>query len=159
MPKTDEYEPELVVKDDGQVFYLSDDGEGHMVAWTSCHANSGGCGKPIMSCNCKGGPKEPYYITRWRVEAQGGVWQKPKGNSGVRAPERPLGARKVPTSPSSFSETRSGGMSISDFIDADVIAKVKAASETSEADRQAAEAANEDAEHEAYVLNHEGDDD
>ena len=127
MPKTDDYEPELVEKN-GSVFYLSDDGFGTMIAWSTCHGSSGGCGNPIMDCNCKGGPKEPYYITRWRVEAQGGTFVMPRHKSSMRQ-ERSFTARKSQSASTIFSETQSGPKGISDFIDADVIARVKAASE------------------------------
>lgn len=132
MAKTDEYEPELVVREGQAPFYLSDDSYGNMVAWSTCHPQSGGCGQHIMACNCKKGPSEPYFITRWRVEAHGGVFQRTKSKP---ASERAFRTPNVKTRPSNFSETRSGGLAVSDFIDADVIAKVKAASETAVEDR------------------------
>lgn len=127
MPKTDEYEPELVVPEDGgQPFYLSDDGTGVMICWWQCHGSSGGCGQSIMKCNCKGGPVEPYYITRWRVEAQGGVWTPRKSSNGPSIGARPTSVRKA-----LGKDTASKApLSMGDFIDADVIAKVKAAKES-----------------------------
>lgn len=116
MPTADTYEPELVVKDDGSVFYLSDDGLGHMIAWSTCHRFSGGCGEQIMRCNCKTGPVEPYYIARWRAEANGETFLMVAGSS---TPVRSV-ARKAAPTPT---------LSMSDFIDADVIARAKAASE------------------------------
>lgn len=122
--KTPAYEPELIVKEGQRPFYLSDDGYGTLIAWESCHAYSGGCGKPLMSCNCKGGPKEPYYITRWRAEAAGLVWTATRHavtsiGSAVGTSVRKALGKDEAVKP----------RSLSSFIDADVIATVKAASE------------------------------
>ncbi len=116
---TDTYEPELVVKDDGSVFYLSDDGLGHMIAWTSCHRYSGGCGEHIMRCNCKGGPVEPRYIAKWRAEARGEQFAETRRRTSATPVRDALHGRQV----------AQPGLSMNDFIDADVIARVKAASE------------------------------
>lgn len=117
----DDHEPELVVKEGQPPYYLSDDGYGTKIAWDTCHRYSGGCGQMLMSCNCTGGPKEPYYITRWRIEAKGGVFERVKTavTTSVRSAlgKEPVG-RSAPKP-----------KSMSDFIDADVIAKVKAAKE------------------------------
>lgn len=118
--KVPEYEPELITPDGEAPYYLSDDGSGVLIAWDRCHAFSGGCGKNLLDCICKNGPVEPYYITRWRVEAQGGVW-KPVKNTPTSIGRSPATAVRKPKAES--------GMSLSSFIDADVIAKVKAAKE------------------------------
>lgn len=123
MPRTKAYEPELFEHPDGRVWYLSDDGSGAKIGWDRCHSQSGGCGKSIMECNCKGGPVEPYYITRWRAEAQGLTFEKVKSavssvGTSVRAA---LAKAREPEPPPT--------LSMSSFVDAEVIAKVKAAKE------------------------------
>lgn len=128
MAKSKAYEPELVVPEDGgRPFYLSDDGYGTLIAWDQCHANTAGCGKPLMECGCKGGPKEPYYITRWRVEAEGGVWQPLRKAASTVGTSVAAALRKArepePTA------KQPAPMSMSSFIDKDVIAAVKAAKE------------------------------
>lgn len=122
--KKDVYEPELVERD-GQVFYLSDDGEGHQIAWDKCHTWSGGCGKSLLQCRCKNGPVEPYYITRWRAEAQGKTYEKPKG----------AGAGALRDIDLATPVSRPKALAMADFVDDDVIATVKAASETPEDQR------------------------
>ena len=127
----DTHEPELVVDDprnDGRPFYLSDDGHGTKIAWDTCHRWSGGCGKNIMRCDCKGGPVEPNYIARWRAEALGVVFDVvkrviPKAK-GVR--EALAGIRHVDPNPAP--------MSMTSFIDQDVIDRVKAAKEEQRGD-------------------------
>ena len=121
----DTHEPELVIKEGQPPFYLSDDGHGTPIAWERCHGESGGCGKPLMDCNCKGGPKEPYYITRWRHEALGIAFEK------VRSTASHIGTSVRST----LRPSKPAAKSMSDFIDQDVIDKVKAASQTPEDQR------------------------
>lgn len=65
-PDTDEqHEARTITRTegDGTLYMMSEIGDGTFVQWGNCDR----CTKRIKDCSCKGGPKEPAHIERWRV--------------------------------------------------------------------------------------------
>lgn len=50
----------------GMFHVLSEIDDGVFVAWDRCH--NGSSRHSIAECKCKGGPTEPPYVTKWRLE-------------------------------------------------------------------------------------------